>query len=75
MYPSHHSPYIPQKYLAEVIDDSEDEEGDDMVHVANGFYLYKDLYNKLYTHQREGVSWMWNLFRKKKGGILGDDMG
>ena len=46
-----------------------------MVHLGEGFYLYKDLYSHLYEHQREGVQWMFKLFQKKKGGILGDDMG
>lgn len=55
--------------------DTEDDEADDMVHLGEGFYLYQDLYEKLYTHQKEGVLWMWGLFKKKKGGILGDDMG
>lgn len=37
--------------------------------------LEKSIYDKLYPHQREGVAWMWNLFKKSSGGILGDDMG
>ena len=56
-------------------DDDADEASDDMMHVGDGFYLYKDLYNNIYAHQREGVLWMWSLFQKRKGGILGDDMG
>ena len=31
-------------------------------------------YDKLYSHQREGVKWMWGLRRVGEGGILGDDM-
>ena len=46
-----------------------------MAHVGHGFYLFKQLYDKLYGHQRSGVLWMWDLNRKKKGGVLGDDMG
>ena len=56
-------------------DGDADEASDDMMHVGDGFYLYKDLYNNIYAHQREGVLWMWTLFQKRKGGILGDDMG
>lgn len=62
-------------------EDGSDNEGDDgedadgMKHVGDGFYLYKDLYEKLYTHQKAGVLWLWSLYQKGKGGILGDDMG
>ncbi|GLC44458.1 hypothetical protein PLESTM_001599400 [Pleodorina starrii] len=30
---------------------------------------------KLYPHQVQGVTWLWNLFAMQRGGILGDDMG
>ena len=46
-----------------------------MIHMGKGYYLFKDLHAQLYSHQKEGVLWMWSLFQKKKGGILGDDMG
>ncbi|ELU16421.1 hypothetical protein CAPTEDRAFT_138667 [Capitella teleta] len=62
-------------YLAEYGDDSDEADGDSMVHMGNGFYLFQELYKQLYAHQREGVTWMWWLFQKRKGGILGDDMG
>ena len=52
-----------------------EEDGDDMVNVGDGFHLYRELYEKLYQHQREGVLWMWKMYKKGKGGILGDDMG
>ncbi|CAM8901164.1 unnamed protein product [Rhodiola kirilowii] len=29
----------------------------------------------LYSHQREGLRWLWSLHCQGKGGILGDDMG
>lgn len=48
---------------------------EDMVEIDDKFYLYHELYNKLYPYQRDGVKWLWNLYNKKKGGILGDDMG
>ena len=64
-----------QDYLAANADDSSEDDNNGMVEVGNGFYLYKDLYNKLYAHQKEGVLWLWSLYKKKKGGILGDDMG
>eukprot|EP01031_Cornospumella_fuschlensis_P051339 gene51339-62779_t len=31
--------------------------------------------SKLFDHQRVGVAWMHNLFKKNMGGVLGDDMG
>ena len=55
--------------------DEDGENGDLMVHLGSGFYLYKALYDKLYAHQREGILFLWNLYKKRRGGILGDDMG
>jgi hypothetical protein len=31
--------------------------------------------SKLYDYQRDGVRFLYTLYRKNKGGILGDDMG
>ena len=42
-----------EEILAEQEDDSEEE--DDFVTI-NGLALYKDLHNKLYDYQRDGVS-------------------
>ncbi|KAF5834801.1 P-loop containing nucleoside triphosphate hydrolase protein, partial [Dunaliella salina] len=39
------------------------------------YRLGATLYRSLYTHQVEGVRWLWSLFASGKGGILGDDMG
>ena len=33
------------------------------------------LSNMLYQHQKEGVSWLYQRFESRIGGILGDDMG
>ena len=60
-----------QKYLEE----QEEEEDDEMKTLGQGFYLHYKICDKLYSHQKEGVLWLWNLFNKKKGGILADDMG
>jgi len=46
-----------------------------MTHVGNGFYIAKSLYDRLFDYQKDGILFLWRLFRKKKGGILGDDMG
>jgi len=53
----------------------EDEEDDDFVDVnGSGLMLFKDLYDKLYAYQREGVAFLFGL-HGRKGGILADDMG
>lgn len=54
---------------------SSEEEEDKMVEIGKKFHLHKSIADKLYQHQKEGVLWFWKLFRKKSGGILGDDMG
>lgn len=56
--------------------DSEDDE-DEFVNVnGSGLMLFKDLYDKLYDYQRNGVAFMYSLYRDRlKGGILADDMG
>lgn len=40
-----------------------------------GFCISPHLEQILYPHQREGVQWMYNLFKVGSGGILADDMG
>ncbi|CAM0949610.1 unnamed protein product [Alopecurus aequalis] len=39
------------------------------------YKLQASIFNKLYTHQREGLIWLWSLHCKGTGGVLGDDMG
>lgn len=39
------------------------------------YMLANKVYGKLYTHQRDGIKWLWGLHCKGTGGILGDDMG
>ena len=53
----------------------ESDEDDDMVNIGDDFRLFRELAEKLYPHQKEGVLWMAGLHKKRKGGILGDDMG
>lgn len=68
--------YILQAHIEQLNKDEDSgDEGEEMVHVGEGFYLFRGLYEKLYDHQRKGVLFFWKLFRMKKGGILGDDMG
>lgn len=44
-------------------------------HRSQSLEMSKAIFDMLYPHQREGVAWMWSLFKKGSGGILGDDMG
>ncbi|XP_078520692.1 DNA excision repair protein ERCC-6-like [Lissotriton helveticus] len=55
----------------------DEEDSDDFVDVLNsGLLLYKDLNSKLFAHQKEGIVFLYELYRsKKKGGLLADDMG
>jgi SNF2 family DNA or RNA helicase len=41
----------------------------------DGYVLPGKIAGTLYPHQREGVQWLWSIYKIKKGGILGDDMG
>nr|AAI50169.1 Si:ch211-278b8.3 protein [Danio rerio] len=58
-------------------DEEDEEEEEEFVNVNNsGLKLYKGLYDKLYDHQKEGVAFLYSLYRDgRKGGILADDMG
>eukprot|EP00923_Selenidium_pygospionis_P046360 GHVN01079939.1.p1 GENE.GHVN01079939.1~~GHVN01079939.1.p1 ORF type:complete len:1023 (-),score=243.51 GHVN01079939.1:38-3052(-) len=37
--------------------------------------LGKDIYGRLMPHQRRTIFWMYELFKRRYGGILADDMG
>lgn len=39
------------------------------------FLLGTVIYSRLYDYQRTAVSWMFELFKNRLGGILGDEMG
>ncbi len=64
-----------QEFLAKQAEDEEDEPGEDMVDLGDKFLIFRELAEKLYPHQKEGVLWMWRLHQQNKGGILADDMG
>jgi len=68
---------VPQEYLGNNSAGDQNASGttETMVHVGDGFYIAKQLYDRLFNYQHEGLLFFWRLFRKKKGGILGDDMG
>uniref|UniRef100_A0A803KGC9 DNA excision repair protein ERCC-6-like n=1 Tax=Xenopus tropicalis TaxID=8364 RepID=A0A803KGC9_XENTR len=57
--------------------DLQEDADDDFVDVLNsGLTIYNELYNKLFEHQKEGVAFLYSLYRDgRKGGILADDMG
>ncbi|XP_041644292.1 DNA excision repair protein ERCC-6-like [Cheilinus undulatus] len=66
------------KKIEELISQNDSEEEDEeFVDVNNsGLMLFKDLHNKLYDYQRNGVAFLYSLYRDgRKGGILADDMG
>ncbi|KAJ6644784.1 hypothetical protein lerEdw1_013549, partial [Lerista edwardsae] len=54
-----------------------DDDSDDFVDVCqSGLMLYGELYDKLFDYQREGIAFLYSLYRDgRKGGILADDMG
>eukprot|EP00210_Caulerpa_lentillifera_P008211 g7840.t1 len=47
----------------------------DDVMIDVGFRLKRDMCDRLFEYQIEGVKWMWNLHKQDVGGILGDEMG
>ncbi|XP_077571849.1 DNA excision repair protein ERCC-6-like [Stigmatopora nigra] len=63
-----------EEFLTQNLEDGDD---DEFVEVNNsGLKLYKDLYDKLYDYQKNGVAFLYGLYRdERKGGILADDMG
>lgn len=48
---------------------------DKRYYLPDDFSLPESIFEKLFDHQKEGIQWMYNLWRESKGGILGDDMG
>uniref|UniRef100_A0A8C4T4D9 DNA excision repair protein ERCC-6-like n=1 Tax=Erpetoichthys calabaricus TaxID=27687 RepID=A0A8C4T4D9_ERPCA len=44
-------------------------------YLESGFWIKEDLYTKLYEYQKEGVSFLYSLYKHGKGGLLADDMG
>uniref|UniRef100_K7FAS0 DNA excision repair protein ERCC-6-like n=1 Tax=Pelodiscus sinensis TaxID=13735 RepID=K7FAS0_PELSI len=64
-----------EETLAELALATEEEDG--FVDVCNsGLTIYGEMHNKLFEHQREGVAFLYSLYRDgRQGGILADDMG
>lgn len=66
------------KKIEELIsqNDSEDDDEEFINVNSSGLMLFKDLHDKLYDYQRDGVGFLYSLYRDGlKGGILADDMG
>ena len=64
-----------QQLEAILADQDSESENEEFVSI-NGLPLFRELYDKLYYYQREGVSFLYGLYRDGlKGGILADDMG
>ncbi|XP_051974251.1 DNA excision repair protein ERCC-6-like [Xyrauchen texanus] len=63
--------------IQELVQREEEEKEEEFVNVNDsGLQLYKGLFDKLYDHQKEGVAFLYSLYRDgRKGGILADDMG
>ncbi|XP_031221787.1 DNA excision repair protein ERCC-6-like [Mastomys coucha] len=55
----------------------EDDDDDEFTDVCNsGLLLYRELYEKLFEYQKEGIAFLYSLYKDgRKGGILADDMG
>ncbi|XP_059106906.1 LOW QUALITY PROTEIN: DNA excision repair protein ERCC-6-like [Peromyscus eremicus] len=63
--------------LQEALEQLAADEDDEFTDVCNsGLLLYRELYEKLFEHQKEGIAFLYSLYKDgRKGGILADDMG
>ncbi|XP_030161313.2 DNA excision repair protein ERCC-6-like [Lynx canadensis] len=63
--------------LQEALEELAEHGDDEFTDVCNsGLLLYQELHNQLFEHQKEGVAFLYSLYRDgRKGGILADDMG
>ncbi|KAM5197594.1 DNA excision repair protein ERCC-6-like [Hipposideros larvatus] len=62
-----------QEALEELADQGDDEFTDVC---QSGLLLYRELHDQLFEHQKEGIAFLYSLYRDgRKGGILADDMG
>ncbi|XP_062990572.1 DNA excision repair protein ERCC-6-like [Elgaria multicarinata webbii] len=63
--------------LDEEMGQEADQETDEYVDVCrSGLMIYRQMHDELFEHQKEGVSFLYSLYRDgRTGGILADDMG
>ncbi|XP_050293963.1 DNA excision repair protein ERCC-6-like isoform X2 [Anthonomus grandis grandis] len=47
----------------------------DYIKLKGGLKVPKDVWEKLYEYQKEAVYWLWELYQRLTGGLLGDEMG
>ncbi|KAJ7329340.1 hypothetical protein JRQ81_015514 [Phrynocephalus forsythii] len=68
---------VEEKLVTLALAEEPAEEGDEYVNVCrSGMMIYKELHDKLFEHQKEGVAFLYRLYREgRRGGILADDMG
>lgn len=48
---------------------------DNRYYLPGDFSLPKEHFDNLFDHQKVGIQWLYDLWKQKKGGLLGDDMG
>ncbi|XP_058568240.1 DNA excision repair protein ERCC-6-like [Neofelis nebulosa] len=63
--------------IQEALEELTEHGDDEFTDVCNsGLLLYRELHNQLFEHQKEGIAFLYSLYRDgRKGGILADDMG
>ncbi|XP_055986112.1 DNA excision repair protein ERCC-6-like [Sorex fumeus] len=63
--------------IQEALEELAENGSDEFTDVCNsGLLLYRELHDQLFEHQKEGVAFLYSLYRDgRKGGILADDMG
>lgn len=61
--------------LDDEYDGEESDEEDESMFRENDLELPIEMYNALFPYQREGLMWMWDHYKNRRYGILGDDMG
>lgn len=48
---------------------------DKQMYLPGDYCIPKTTYDRLFDHQKQGIQWLYYLWRQDKGGVLGDDMG
>lgn len=46
-----------------------------IVEFDDNFYIHAWIYQHLFSYQRDGIKWIYNLHQQNLGGIIGDEMG
>ncbi|KAK4530369.1 hypothetical protein CCYA_CCYA04G1226 [Cyanidiococcus yangmingshanensis] len=52
-----------------------DTSGATSIEISGGLWVQRNIYEHLFTYQREALTWLWSLHVQGTGGILGDEMG